>query len=659
MAEKCSRSVLSCARCRYRKLKCDRQLPACSRCIIAGTECIGVSAKAATEVPRSIVQHLESEIAKLEIELATTGSLDVLGGANTLMQMRDVVQPSPLTQQQPWPSPGPIAEEEKDNDAARNELRKSLLSGRFMQTMITAILPSGSAATGLLSRVRMGMTPSSARVGKNKSSVLSPGASQANFLLHTPMLRSVPPDIVKKLMRKYITTVLPHFPFLDVAVVEYQFETVAQVLQSQTQSQTVGEEPLPVLANLDFLVVYLVLAISVTLGSADRGHETRCMDLSVSLFEEGIQHLYNLATFPSDITYLQTILLVLLYATVFPRSANVWVLSGIAMRSCQELGLHRDPSSFMSLDPKTLDLDRRVFWSAYCMDRSISSALQRPPSMPDAAIDAQCPSQDERNPFLSSITYHQLLSELFHIHFLCDEIPLGMTWDEWVTSMENRLRSWGESAQDQTVQDNDTNQLALARGIMILYRPSPRVPDPPQKSLWLAFEAAATAARIQGQHIASGYFRRPWLAAHHTLEGATTVLFCLRHGLEEIQKRLTPAQIFDLTKQFTSNFLAIASRGWPEVSNYAGVYERLLGPLLDRVFSQGSTVSDRFGPAEDAELARLLHPGPPQLEKLRAGSTRQAQYQDLGSFDFDMFLVSDDDAWSASFLPSLDPEVIQ
>jgi hypothetical protein len=68
--------------------QCDRNLPACSQCIVAKTECTGFSVTSSrTAVPRSVVRHLEHEIARLETELAQAGHLDALNGADILSQM--------------------------------------------------------------------------------------------------------------------------------------------------------------------------------------------------------------------------------------------------------------------------------------------------------------------------------------------------------------------------------------------------------------------------------------------------------------------------------------------------------------------------------------------------------------------------------------------
>lgn len=394
--------------------------------------------------------------------------------------------------------------------------------------------------------------------------------------------------------------------------------------------------------DYDFLILYLILAISVTLGSTKGGHESRCMSLSASLFQEGIKHFCSQMKIPSDLAGLQLNLLILLYATINPRSANVWILSGAVMRSCLEFGLHRESPEIEKLDAFTIELRRRLFWSAYCMDRSICSALQRPLSIPDTAISTHFPSafgeHESRLPSLGIIYYHQLLSEMVQVHFQGEPLGEKVTWDMWTALMEGKLRAWYTDSCAE-VGNNELVEFALSRGLMILHRPSPRTPMPSQQSLLIAFEAAASSARSHKDHIFTGFFRRPWISAHHTLEAAVVLLFCLRHACATISNKFNAEQIFEMSKLFTANFLAIASQGWSEVSNYAGVYERLLGSLLEAVFSPSKDPQDHFGPAQDTELTRLLYPGPAHLEKLRFGRTL---VEESSPFDFNLFNFDQD-----------------
>ena len=311
-----------------------------------------------------------------------------------------------------------------------------------------------------------------------------------------------------------------------------------------------------------------------------------------------------------------------------------------------------------------------MFWAAYCFDRSICSALQRPLSVPDQTIDAHFPSVlDDRHihpggidpigtetkmHLLRWIKFRRLQSIMTEVHFQNKPLEQGQSWDDWLEYMERHLQAWYEDYND----GHELTEFTLAHGLTNLHRPSPRVPMPSSRSLMVAFEAACSSAKCLREHIATGFYRRPWLIAHHVLENSMVVLFCLRHGFDAISARFSAQQIFEMTKVFTANFLTLASQGWNGVSQYAGIYERLLGPLLESVFSAKPPSLSSWGPAQDAELGRLLYPGPAQFDRLRFGD-RSMELEALPAFDvtninWDDFSVSDSHSAGADYMGGWD-----
>lgn len=67
----------------------------------------------------------------------------------------------------------------------------------------------------------------------------------------------------------------------------------------------------------------------------------------------------------------------------------MWEVSGAAMRVAIDLGLHHETDRQSKLDPLERDMRRRLFWSAYCIDRNLATALGRPPSISDEWISAK------------------------------------------------------------------------------------------------------------------------------------------------------------------------------------------------------------------------------------------------------------------------------
>lgn len=597
-------------------------------------------------MPRSIIYHLEEEIQALEVELGQNGHLDVFNASDILIHMpsdsrgdEEPIIPSQVNHQ----SEHGNRHEGRDNDLHNLEeesspdpsdsTRLAILASKNLHSMITATSPLGPDLTDLVFRVRMGFTPSTAKASTTptdvRRSAISPRADRTT--LETRVLKSLPSDLAQSLVKKYIYHLLPQYPFLRPKTIRDQLERVlkfVQFSQLNVTSPLSVDEPAP---SYDCLMIYLIMAISVTLGSAKGGHETRCLALSTALYEEGIQHWPSRSCIPSDLAEVQLNLLILLYASINPRAGNVWVLCGAAMRSCFELGLHREaPEITQNIDPDTLNLRRHIFWSAYCLDRAICSVLHRPLSIPDVTINTQFPSLQDKSVTSGAriqwTTLHQLQSEIIEIHFQGAPLPNDMTWNDWVTSMEHKIRALNRKWEVTVEGVDEMRDFSYFRFLFTLHRPSPRMPMPSQPSLLTCFESATQWAKLAMEHFERGFFRRPWLATHHNFEAAMIVLFALRHATSTIREKFDAREVFERTKLFTSNFLIIASQGWSEVAGCAGIYERLLGPLLESVFSpenhfgiNNNQNSGHFGPAQDAELTRLLYPGPAQLKQLRLG----------------------------------------
>ncbi|OAP59996.1 hypothetical protein AYL99_04998 [Fonsecaea erecta] len=679
-AAACRRSVLSCVRCRKRKSKCDRQLPSCSQCVAVGAECRGFNSARGAAIPRSIVHHLENEIASLELKLAALGcdeaeiqgetdhketpnlNLSVLATATMMDEPSRVSSSETEIREQhvavehatnrPTPS---TPSHHRRTSSTRDATKERVIASAEIQSMINATLPVGPSLTDVVRRVRMGLTPSLVLSPEAKEQALSKTPAQnrdSEPETDVSTLASLPSHVVHTLVKKYVQRMLPVHPFLYEPTI---WEQLDRVLLKIPRAEGIESCPQTVRLDYDFLVIYLILSVSATLGSAKVGQGARCMAFSEALFKEGIRHLSQNAAYPSDMAWIQVTLLILQYASINPKLGNVWILSGFAMRNCLELGLHREVSESMGLDPLTIDLRRRIFWAAYCMDRSICAALQRPLSIPDPAIDTSVMSvledrcitahgldhrgQATKKLAIRWIEFRRVQSTIIEVHFQSRLLEPQQTWQEWLMATERRLWEWYQS----DLPHDGWTEFALMHGLVMLHRPSSRVPLPSSSSMSTAFEAACSAAKSCRGQILSGYFPRPWLAAHHTFEMALVVLFCLRHNFEAIALRFSPNEIFEMTKLFTSNLLTISSQGWTEVSAYAAIYERLLSPLLDAIFTRSRPVEAAYTPEQEAEMARLLYPSPAHPQELRfADISGSNGTEDLFSFDAGIFDWDDD-----------------
>lgn len=63
---------------------------------------------------------------------------------------------------------------------------------------------------------------------------------------------------------------------------------------------------------------------------------------------------------------------------------------GLAMRTCVDLGLHRE-AHYGNVPPYEGQLRRRLFWTVYFLERVLAVSVGRPYSIADHDIDAQLP----------------------------------------------------------------------------------------------------------------------------------------------------------------------------------------------------------------------------------------------------------------------------
>jgi len=69
-----------------------------------------------------------------------------------------------------------------------------------------------------------------------------------------------------------------------------------------------------------------------------------------------------------------------------PQFTGIWFLVGLASRMAVDHGLHHETSQSDNLTPLELDMNRRLFYSVFNLDRLLCHALGRPPSIPDTFV---------------------------------------------------------------------------------------------------------------------------------------------------------------------------------------------------------------------------------------------------------------------------------
>ncbi|GAA5990175.1 hypothetical protein JCM5350_002531 [Sporobolomyces pararoseus] len=136
-----------------------------------------------------------------------------------------------------------------------------------------------------------------------------------------------------------------------------------------------------------------------------------------SYFTKAMEHLETIVGL-HDLKNVQALLLMVVYSFQAPTAPSTWFLTGIATRLCCSLGLHRKlpTSQARRLSPYILQLRRRVFWSAYRIDRMLATSLGRPTSIADEEIDIELPlDRDVNSLSLDEVKPHTSMTSSLHL----------------------------------------------------------------------------------------------------------------------------------------------------------------------------------------------------------------------------------------------------
>ncbi|KAK9446939.1 fungal-specific transcription factor domain-containing protein [Limtongia smithiae] len=110
-------------------------------------------------------------------------------------------------------------------------------------------------------------------------------------------------------------------------------------------------------------------------------------------YEVAIQYLDILCYSPL-IEIVEKLLLIIVFQLRSPSGPGIWHLTGFTIRLCVEAGFHRKlPVRSVMEDQRR----KRLFWSLYLLERSVSVVLGRPFCIADRDIDVELPANVDEN----------------------------------------------------------------------------------------------------------------------------------------------------------------------------------------------------------------------------------------------------------------------
>ncbi|GAA6032719.1 hypothetical protein JCM8097_000758 [Rhodosporidiobolus ruineniae] len=437
-------------------------------------------------------------------------------------------------------------------------------------------------------------------------------------------LESIPDELADMVLSQTYRHVQPRYPFLDWLYVHEIWSHRIAITQRATQPNASKS-----LRTAAFFV-WMMFAI----GSRF------CQKLSIpnlaspeAYYAKAMEHLEIIVGL-HDLKNVQALCLMTMYSFRSSEAPSIWYLVGIMIRLCCSLGLHRKvpPIQAKRMSPYILQLRRRIFWSAYTLDRMMAMSLGRPASISDHDIDIElplnfhCVSADfnldnpPQGPTSMSSSIHFI--KLMRIESIIQKqaYRVDKTSDEPPEPLLQLLDQWDAEIPDVAAEPNCwtipccTREWFLSRSAdarMYLLRPrtaDPATADP--RFVKLIAKYAAEACEIQKR-----LHQNP--ESNLSLDGLRSIFLAgltLLHACQ-IDRNALPLGTLQRAIRANSNTMFAYAGAYKGAAAYGEVFDELASAVLDKLTA----------PEETAPVP------PPNLQSAAATPLFQSLWEDIPS----------------------------
>lgn len=240
-------------------------------------------------------------------------------------------------------------------------------------------------------------------------------------------------------------------------------------------------------SDLSNFLVYMVLAI----GASEKPSSRSTNPKHLRYFQAAVHYLPT--TFDlDDVDTVLCLVLLCMFGVKEPQLVDLWYTIGVALRLAVGADLH----CYEAAGTEGLlesEMRKRLFWSLYAMDRTVSIALGRPLGINDADITAPLPMNlpDEANTsgsgndlsaFLHILEMRRLKSDIYtamHMPSGSELVDLDLTRSDFRARLDKWLvdipRTPSPTSMHQT---QEWLQVAYHQAMLMIYRPSRASPCP-------------------------------------------------------------------------------------------------------------------------------------------------------------------------------------
>jgi hypothetical protein len=193
-----------------------------------------------------------------------------------------------------------------------------------------------------------------------------------------------PKSVASELVLSFFKAWHPLFPFLHGPTFLSDVEAI-YVSNDRLQPQAEGQTNSTELDDIDIRKAVILLLI-VNIASLDSAETTLPSNSRIKSSAD-VARMAGILGVRHDIITIQALVASELYLIATRALREASTVGGMLLRNMFHAGLHRCPLRYAQLSPEDCEIRKRIFWSAYALDRHLSQSLGAPLTLQDSDID--------------------------------------------------------------------------------------------------------------------------------------------------------------------------------------------------------------------------------------------------------------------------------
>jgi len=438
-----------------------------------------------------------------------------------------------------------------------------------------------------------------------------------------------------------------------------------------------GQE-LPGIARFQLFMVFAIAALEQSRIKGKRVYSHR------DLFEIAARDLTSVLV-AEDTECITSLVLLLMYGRTEPQSVNMWHTTGLALRIALGMDLHRR-ESIRHMELKEAEMSKRIFWSIYAYDRSMSIYLGRPLGIQDADMNLPYPLQltdedleyqtvatvqpreradvKDMSTFIHLIKLRKINADIYRtFHSISNNSYLGGPDLDLVRSdIYAQLSDWlitapRYSTSSSMFQSPEWFQTAYHLAVIALHRPSFAQPQPSIQALQVCADSSISLISCYSSLYAKNKVSYSFVALSAIFMATVTMLYSLRAS-PQVRKDLT-RQVIETNINSSLSLIRGISNGREVAERAARVVQGLGNAVLSLFDNEGQATPDTSDSTNERNVDKeflswfgLKSRMVKTSTALPEATLQQEQWQDIGAPevpDTPLATLSVDMAWEDLF----------